>query len=165
MSVKSQRCLNSCVAICYGKRADPWQSVIKELALLWMKIMPVQYAKSRFDLALAWSKAKQDVCVGPTPDTHEQIISMKILWTNVTGPVSNMVASLYAIRFNPRTFSEWVAPDGTEWSLPTATGFPFCPVPLVHALQDQAGLRLWAGADTHFNGKGIKDGIEYDFYN
>ena len=63
----------------------------------------------------------------------------------------------------PLTFSEWLSPDGTTWSLPTSADFPFCPTPLLHALQDQAGLRLWAGADTHFNEKGIRNGIEFEY--
>jgi len=163
VSVKSQRCLNSCVAICFGKRADPWQSIVKELALLWMKLMPSFYAKSRFDLALAWSKAKQDVCLGPTPDTHQQIASMKVQWRKVTGPISNMVATLYAVGFLPQTFSQWVSPDGVCWNLPTSPDFPFCPVPLVHALQDQIASLLWAEASTHvLNGKGLYHGIDYN---
>jgi hypothetical protein len=163
VSVKSQRCLNSCVAICFGKRSDPWQSIVKELVLLWMKLMPGFYVKSRFDLALAWSKAKQDVCLGPTPDTQEQVASMKILWRRVTGPISNMVATLYAIGFLPHSFSEWVSPDGIRWILPTSASFPFCPVPLVHALQDHIGKKLWAEASTHvLNGKGLKHGIDYN---
>jgi hypothetical protein len=94
---------------------------------LWIKVMPKYFANSAPELALAWSKAKQAVCQGPTPTTFVQIESMKIQWRNVTGPVSNMVATLYSVGFNPVSFSEWLCPNTGRWFVPTAVGFEFCP--------------------------------------
>ena len=40
VATRSQRCLTSCIFICFGMRADPWQRILKELTMLWIKIMP-----------------------------------------------------------------------------------------------------------------------------
>ena len=95
--------------------------------MVWLKLMPIFYLKSRFDLAFAWISAKQAVVKGPTPSTFFQIDIVQLRWNNVTGPVSNMVASLYMIGWNPVSFSEWVQPDGTTWSLLTNSSYLFHP--------------------------------------
>ena len=37
VTFKSQRCLSSRIAVCYGKCAHPWQSTLKYLAVMWTK--------------------------------------------------------------------------------------------------------------------------------
>ena len=40
VSMHSQRCLVLRIFVCFGKRRDPWQTVVKELILLWVKLVP-----------------------------------------------------------------------------------------------------------------------------
>ena len=86
ISVMSQRCLASFVFVCFGKRGDPWQRVIKELVVLWAKLMPLQFERGHMALAYAWSKAKQAVVSGPTPTFINEIPNVRILWRNVRAP-------------------------------------------------------------------------------
>ena len=163
VATRSQRCLTSCIFICFGMRADPWQRILKELTMLWIKIMPKYFAECPFEIALAWSKAKQAVCVGPTPSHVGECADVKLQWRHVTGPLSNMVASLYSIGWHPATFSEWIAPNGDTWSVPTSIGYAFCLYHLIYAIQDQASMMLWAKASEHCNGKGLHDGMAFEF--
>ena len=125
--------------------------------------MPKYFAECAPEIALAWSRAKQAVCTGPTPSNCVEVANVKIQWRKVTGPLSNMVASLYAIGWNPWTFSEWIAPNGDSWSVPTSIGSEFCPSHLVYAIQDQASMILWVDAAKHFNGKGLQNGIAHEY--
>ena len=163
VSVRSQRCLSSCLFVCFGNRSDPWQAILKELVLLWIKLMPKYYAEAPIDLALAWSKAKQELCEGPTPTTFEEIRKVKIRWRFVSGPLSNVVACLYTLGWNPVAFYEWISPNGDSWTIPTTPGYAFCPYYLVYAIQDQAAALLWAKASQHFNGKGLEHGVAYNY--
>jgi hypothetical protein len=63
ISMKSQRCLTSCIFVCYGKRGDPWQRILKEQVMLYVHLMPSFFADSQLELAMAWSDAKRSVCV------------------------------------------------------------------------------------------------------
>ena len=160
---KSQRCLVSCVFICFGQFGDPWQRIIKELVNLWINLMPQYYAKSPIDLALAWSHAKQAVVEGPTPYHFEDIALVKLRWNNVTGPVSNTIALLFSIGWNPVCYYEWLAPNGDSWAIPVTKGFLFSPASLIAAMQTSAGLKLWAKASTHMNGAGLEHGIAFNY--
>ena len=163
VSVRSQRCLTSCIAVCFGPFSDPWQLIIKEQIMMWIKIMPIYFNVSHPELALAWSKAKQALCVGPTPLAHQPVAGIKVRWNNVTGPLSNMIATLLSIGWNPLTFSEWISPNGDVWSIPTQADFQFCPYVVVRAAQASAATVLWASAAAHFNGKGLHAGVAYEF--
>ena len=59
------------------------------------------------------------------------------------------------------SFSEWVQPDGTTWSIPTQPGFKFHVAHLVHAAQKSASKLLWQPAVSHYNGAGLHDGISH----
>lgn len=163
VSSRAQRCLTSCIFVCYGRRGDPWQRILKENISMWLQLMPCFYQKSHMDLALAWSRAKQQVVRGPTPVTVQEYDNLVINWKMVTGPMSSMVASLYAIGWNPATFSAWFQPDGTSWSIPIQKGFQFCSAPLIHAAQDQVSALLWKSSSSHINGRGLHDGIAYGY--
>ena len=128
------------IFVCFGMRADPWQRVLKELTMLWIRIMPKYFLESQPEIALAWSKAKQAVCVGPNPFNISECANVKKQWSNVTGPMSNMVASLYSIGWFPVSLCEWISLNGDAWSVPTSIGYAFCPYHLVYALQDQASM-------------------------
>ena len=110
----------SCIS-CVG---DLWQRVLKEVVKFWIKLMPHYHAQSRFDLAIAWSKAKQSVCGGVSPTSLQQVPLVRIKWQNVIGLVSNVVSSLLAVGWLPLTYFEWHAPDGTIWNIPTQMNHP-----------------------------------------
>jgi len=61
ISQQSQRCLTSVIFVCFGKWGDPWQRIIKETVNVWVRLMPIQFARGHLHLANAWSKAKQAV--------------------------------------------------------------------------------------------------------
>ena len=67
VTFKSQRCLSSRIAVCYGKCTHPWQSTLKYLAVMWTKSITFYFQKSPPEFALAWNPARQSVCVGPSP--------------------------------------------------------------------------------------------------
>ena len=163
ISSRAQRCLTSCIFVCFGRRSDPLQRILQELITIWLKLMPIFYLKPHFDLSIAWSSAKQAVVKGLTPSNFQQIETVQLRWKKITGPVSNMVASLYMIGWNPVSFSEWVQPDGTTWSLPTSSFFLFHPPHVVRAAQDQAASMLWKPAGLHYNGAGLSDGLAFSY--
>ena len=74
-----------------------------------------------------------------------------------------MVASVFSIGWNPVSFSQWIAPNGDTWSIPTVSGFSFCLGHVVREMQDSASMILWAKAARHYNGKGLEQGIVFDF--
>ena len=150
ISMTSQRCLTSCNFVCYGMRSDPWQRVLKETALMWMKVMPKYFARSRHELALAWSKAKQALSHGPVPMQFDQILAMKIRWQNVVGLLSNVVACVFMCGWCLVSFSGWHAPNGDVWSLPTRHDHKICLVHMIRAMQDDVMHRHWHGASLHF---------------
>ena len=39
VSIRSQRCLTSCVFVCFGRCGDLWQKVMKELVMMWSQLM------------------------------------------------------------------------------------------------------------------------------
>jgi len=161
ISSRAQRCLTSCVFICFGSRGDPWQRILKETMLLWFKLMPTYFNKCHMDLALAWSHAKQSVVQGPTPSTSDDFEHIHILWRNVTGPLSNMVACLYSIKWNPVSFSEWREPSGERWIIPTQVDYPFHKMHVVRSAQDQAASLLWQPVCKHYNGAGLEHAISF----
>ena len=144
ISIRSQRCLTSCLFVCFGRRGDPGHQILKENVMLWSQLMPIFYNKSHLDLAVAWSSAKQSVVQGPTPHYTSDVLGVKLRWRNVTGPISNIVATLYSIGWNPVSFSSWHAPNGDVWNLPTTIGQSIPLAPLVYAMQDQYALNLWS---------------------
>ena len=110
--------------------------------MMWTQLMPVQYQIGHAQLALAWSKAKQEVLLNYVSPLEFPPDDVKILWKKVTGPLSNMVASLYMFGWNPVSFSEWHAPDGSVWSVPTQKNFHYSPAHLARALQDSIAQKL-----------------------
>ena len=142
----------SSIFICYGKRKDPWQIVLKELVQLWLRLVPGHFRQWPNDLRIAWSRAKRDV-----------YYDGKVHWHKVTGILSNMIASLYTIGWEPRTFSEWVQPNGDVWSLPLLPETIFSPAHLVYAIQDDVSAHLWKQASTHMQGEGLENGIAHGY--
>ena len=128
-----------------------------------MKIMPKYFSESAPELALAWSKTKPAVCVGPSPSTCEEVAVTKVQWQNVTDPLSNMVACLLSVGWVLLTFSSWIAPNGDTWSIPTSAAFGFCPYHVVREIQNDASMILWAGASKHYLGKGLEKGFSYEY--
>ena len=105
----------------------------------------------------------QAVCYGCTPTTFQQISTMAIRWKQVTGLVSNVVACLYAVGWNPVSFSEWHSPDGDVWSVPTSADNQCTSIHLIRSIQDHAARVLWSGAAAHFNGSGLGQGFAYGY--
>ena len=79
------------------------------------------------------------------------------------GLVSNVVASLYAIRWLPLTYFEWHAPNGVIWNIPSQLGFSFHDMHLIRSIQDDAVLSHWAAAQHHYNGKGLASGFSHAY--
>ena len=154
ISQYSQRCLTSTLFVCYGRRRDPWQTLLKELVLLWITLMPTHFQERPFDLRIAWSDAKSSVvCRG------------SVVWGRVTGLLSNVVANLIHIGWNPVSFSEWVDPDGDTWSLGTSedSAKSINPALLIYKIQDSAAQILWSKASSHHLGAGLDRGFAFSY--
>lgn len=150
VSMHSQRCLISTMFVCFGRRRDPWQVVVKELFLLWVKLVPQFFQDSPHDLRLAWSRARQDV-----------VAAGQVRWSRVTGLMANVIANLALLSWEPRTFSEWMSPEGDVWSIPLLLTIVFSPHLLIYALQDSCAAVLWKNALKHLNGSGREHGISF----
>ena len=87
----------------------------------------------------------------------------QVRWSRVTGLLSNAVANLTLLQWVPRTFSEWVAPNGDVWSIPLLPTTVFSPHLLVYALQDSCASILWQGAAKHVNGAGLSSGLSFSY--
>ena len=71
------------LVVCYGKRRDPWQTLLKELILVWVKLMPVHFRDRPNDLRIAWSDAKQSL-----------VTNGLVVWNRVSGLLSNVFCQL-----------------------------------------------------------------------
>ena len=87
----------------------------------------------------------------------------KVVWNRVTGLLSNVVANLTLLGWNPLTFSEWRSPSNEPWIIPLLPDTIFSPHLLIYELQDSAGKQLWKDASTHQHGAGLQDGVAYAY--
>ena len=94
---QSQRCLNSVMMFCFGRRADPMLKCIKEIVTLWFDLAD-DMIRDGYDAELraAWSATMDKVRVGP-----------KIMWNRVSGLMSNVIALLYHIGWSPNHYHRW----------------------------------------------------------
>jgi hypothetical protein len=148
-----RRCLVSTIFVCFGRRRDPQQTVLQELVRLYAKLLPSHFQHHPNDLRIAWSDAKQKL-----------LVDDRVQWGRVTGILSNMVATLYHIGWTPRSFSEWVQPNGVVWSVPVLPDAIFSPSLLIFAMQDTLSLLLWKQASSHQYGAGLENGIAYEYH-
>ena len=79
-------------------------------------------------------------------------------WNGILGLMSNIIANLVHLGWEPICFNLWVQPGGARWSIPNSR---FNQGPLLRALQDTAGAQLWHSASLHHLGAGLQDGIEW----
>ena len=85
-------------------------------------------------------------------------------WHKVTGVISNVIANLWYLGWNPLTFNSWVDTKGFQWTIPSAAGEkPVCLHLLVQELQDNASTILWRQAATRWQSAGIENGVAYAY--
>ena len=82
---------------------------------------------------------------------------------NVVGLLSNVVACVYMVGWNPVSANEWHAPNGDVWSLSTTPEVKVYLMHMVRSMQDSAMEEAWAKAATHFHGAGLQNGMHFAY--
>jgi len=145
------RCRFTALHISYGPRGHPVGRIIKELFQYWFKVFafyvsgpPSQY----LELRLAWSKVKQEFRAAG-----------KVTGKLVKGLISNVIATLLKLGWEPVTVDLWNDPQGNEWKF-KSPDFPSHLI--VHALVDSYNKQSLVRAAEHYNGAGQADGLDFN---
>jgi len=165
---KNGRCRYSALCIVYGPQGHPFVRAIKQLFVLWFKlIIPMYNNDDIFLISLdhAWSLIKIDV--DPGSCDFDYILEYKEpscqnSLHKVEGVVSQIIVFLYCLKWKPHKYNEWEDPDGHLW---TICKDQLVPTPLSEIIQtivkSYHNSKL-AEVQKHYDGESITSPICWD---
>jgi len=140
------RCRALALVCAFGVLGTPRARIIRETMSAWFKLVLDLNSVELYNLRCAWGKAKLAIrgntCV-----------------SQVLGLMSNVIYILVKAGWEPFAYNLWTDDEGATW---TMTSRLFSPN-IVSAALAKSYLALdLRRAETHYNGQGIKNGIDFE---
>lgn len=146
------RCRYSSLCIAYGENGHPFVRAIRELFVLWFKlIIPLVKTKDKFldELSVAWQLIKAQV----NPDDKQ--ITFKDSLIKVQGVVSQVVVFLYCLGWDPVRFDKWVSPAKESWQFLQIGDNPFPIGDMIKELTKSYHAQQTVLARKHYDGASL----------
>ncbi len=167
------RCRAISLAISFGILGTPRARIVRETIRSWFDVL--SQSKDQFsDIRVAWSIAVEELSVASTVVSQALAENEAFLCKNASfslrrcanvpakpkGIMSNLISILVAAGWQPTLFNCWTDESGDRWVL---TDFSVSSDVVANAIIKAFFSKELVRAATHYNGKGIQDGI--DFHN
>jgi len=122
------RCRYTALCVAYGPEGHPFGRGIKELFILWFKlILPMTRHRdpTLYKIEEAWSQIYIKMSEG------QQSITLENCMSETDGIAAQVVVILYSLGWIPVSYDKWLDPEGNEWILAGDSGEPFPVMPLI----------------------------------
>ncbi len=140
------RCRTVALMVSYGLLGTPKSRIIRETIKAWIDLLKLSDDSLIHDINLAWPIARKKLIVSNCPVNA------------IRGIMSNVQFILMGAGWYPSAFNCWRDEEGSQWTL---TDFSISPDIVSSAICKAHFNRELIRAATHFDGKGIQDGIDY----
>ena len=137
------------LVIFYGESTTPYARIISELLNCWFKLLKNNKGDLHFsfvDLRDAWAKAKDTIVKSNYKQLH------------VKGILSNLIYTLFYIKWNPRSFDYWEDDTGQGWQLDLYSN----PKVIIIAMIKSYNLIQCKQSAYGRNGKGMENGCDWN---
>ena len=143
------RCTFTSLVIFYGEISTPFARVISELVTLWFKVLKTNKHDKHFnilDIKNTWAKAKETM----KKSNYKQL--------HVHGILSNLIHTLFVIKWDPHSNDYWEDETGQGWQLDLSCN----PKTLIIAMIKSYNLTQCKSASWARNGKGMELGCDWN---
>jgi len=153
------RCRYTALYVAYGPEGHPFVRIIKELFILWFKlILPMTRNRDPTlqSIEEAWSQIYIKIAEG------QQSITLEKCMSKTDGIAAQVVVILYSLGWIPVNYDKWLDPDGNEWILASESTEPFPVMPLIWKILHTYHRKQINKASEHFDGSWLQDTIAWD---